>query len=67
MLAGNGTIHHVLESALLAAQAVGVRVIRASRCPNGMVLTKPDDMFEDSRGLSPVKARVALILDLMVT
>ena len=64
---GNGTVHHVLEASLIAAQASGVRVVRASRCPNGVVLTKPDDMFEDSDGLSPVKARVALILDLMAT
>ena len=62
---GNGTAHQALEAALLAAQAGGVRVVRATRCPNGRVLPKPDDLFENSRGLSPVKARVALILELL--
>ncbi len=64
---GNGTAHQALETALLAAQAVGVRVVRTTRCPSGRALPKPNDMFEDSRGLSPVKARIALILELMVT
>lgn len=62
---GNGTVHRDLEAALLAAQARGVRVVRATRCPNGRVLANVDDAWEDSRGLSPVKARIALMLDLM--
>ncbi|MBC7610065.1 MAG: asparaginase [Polaromonas sp.] len=62
---GNGTVHSEMEAALLQAQAAGVRVVRASRCTNGRVLPKPDDAFVDSEGLSPVKARVALILRLM--
>ncbi|MES2510977.1 MAG: asparaginase [Pseudomonadota bacterium] len=63
---GNGTLHHALESSLQGAQAAGVRVVRASRCPQGRVLAKADDVFPDSRGLSPVKARIALMLELMV-
>ena len=62
---GNGTIHHALEAALLRAQSAGVRVLRSTRCPEGQVLPKPGDLFPDSQGLSPVKARVALILDLL--
>ena len=62
---GNGTLHHALEAALLRAQAAGVRVVRATRCTQGQVLPKPGDALPDSRGLSPVKARVALILDLL--
>ncbi|MES2363111.1 MAG: asparaginase [Pseudomonadota bacterium] len=62
---GNGTAHRDLEAALLAAQAGGVRVVRASRCANGRMLPKTGDAFEDSRGLSPVKARIALMLALM--
>ena len=62
---GNGTLHHDLECALLQAQAAGVRVIRATRCPNGRVLPKPGDLLPDSHGLSPVKARVALMLELL--
>ena len=62
---GNGTLHHDLEAALLQAQAGGVRVVRATRCVNGRVLPKPGDLLPDSHGLSPVKARVALVLDLL--
>ena len=62
---GNGTIHHALEAALLRAQAAGVKVVRATRCPEGQVLPKPGDAFPDSQGLSPVKARVALMLELL--
>jgi L-asparaginase len=62
---GNGTLHHDLEAALLQAQAGGVRVVRATRCVNGRVLPKPGDLLPDSEGLSPVKARVALMLELL--
>lgn len=62
---GNGTVHQDLELALLEAKARGVRVVRATRCANGCVLPRPNDYFEDSRGMSPVKARIALMLDLM--
>ena len=62
---GNGTLHHDLEAALLVAQRAGVKVVRASRCPNGRVLGQPGDAIVDSQGLSAVKARVALMLTLM--
>jgi L-asparaginase len=62
---GNGSLHHELEAALLKAQATGVKVIRASRCLNGRVLPTPADQIPDSEGLSPVKARVKLILQLL--
>lgn len=62
---GNGTVHGALESALLEAQRAGVGVLRATRCANGRVLATPADMFSDSQGLSPVKARIALALALM--
>ena len=62
---GNGTLHHALEDALLQAQAAGIRVVRASRCAQGRVLAKPSDRLPDSKGLSPVKARIALMLALM--
>ena len=63
---GNGTLHHDLETALLQAQSQGVKVIRATRCVNGRVLPKPGDALADSNGLSPVKARVELMLRLML-
>lgn len=62
---GNGTLHHDLEAALLRAQAVGVKVVRATRCVNGRVLPTVGASFPDSAGLSAVKARVALMLVLM--
>ena len=62
---GNGTLHHHLEAALLKAQSQGVKVVRATRCVNGRVLPKPGDALADSQGLSPVKARVELMLRLM--
>jgi L-asparaginase len=62
---GNGSLHHALEAALLKARAAGVLVLRSTRCLNGRVLPKPGDSIPDSRGLTPVKARVALILRLL--
>jgi L-asparaginase len=62
---GNGTLHHELEAALLDAQSRGVKVIRATRCAQGRVLSPEGARLPDSNGLSPVKARVALMLDLL--
>ena len=62
---GNGTLHHELEAALLEAQANGVRVLRSSRCLNGRVLAKADDVLPSADDLTPVKARVELMLGLM--
>ncbi len=62
---GNGSLHHELEDALRKAQAAGVKVIRASRCLDGRVLPTPADAFPGSEGLSPVKARISLILQLL--
>lgn len=62
---GNGTVHQALEAALLRARAAGVKVVRATRCASGRVLPTPGSVFPDSQGLSPVKARVALMLALM--
>jgi L-asparaginase len=62
---GNGTVHHALEAALLRAQAGGVKVVRASRCPEGRMLPVTGNRLPDSNGLSPVKARIALMLSLL--
>lgn len=62
---GNGTVHRALQAALLNAQADGIKVVRATRCFNGPILPLPGDVFTDSNGLSPVKARIALMLDLL--
>lgn len=62
---GNGTLHRDLEAALRRAAQTGVRVVRATRCANGRVLPTVNSEFVDSKGLSPVKARVALMLELL--
>jgi len=62
---GNGTMHTDLEAALRRALQAGVHVVRASRCCSGRVLAAAHAEFAHSKGLSPVKARVALMLALM--
>jgi len=63
---GNGTVHHLLSDALQDAQARGIRVRLTSRCAGGRVVPHPGLAFEDAQGLSPVKARLALALDLLL-
>ncbi|GAB4556022.1 MAG: asparaginase [Rhizobacter sp.] len=62
---GNGTVHHALEGALLQAQSQGVKVLRSSRCLGGRVLAKADDVLPSADDLTPVKARIELLLGLM--
>ncbi|RIX85196.1 asparaginase [Acidovorax cavernicola] len=62
---GNGTVHHTLEAEALKAQASGVAVLRATRCTNGRILPKPGDGLRDAGALTPGKARVALVLELL--
>lgn len=62
---GNGTLHHALEAAALKAQDSGVAVLRATRCANGRILPRPDDRLRDAGALTPVKARIALMLELL--
>ena len=54
-----------LERALERAVAAGVQVRVASRCPQGRMLDLHDAPWQDAGGLSPVKARVSLLLELM--
>ena len=62
---GNGTLHHDLEAALRTAQDRGVRVLRATRCAEGAVVGEPAGALPSARALSPVKARVELLLQLL--
>jgi len=62
---GNGTLHHEIEAALREAQAQGVRVLRSSRCLNGRVLAQADDVLPSADDLTPVKARIELMLGMM--
>lgn len=62
---GNGTLHHALEAAALEAQEAGIAVLRATRCTQGRILAKPGDKLRDAGALTPVKARIALTLELL--
>ena len=43
----------------------GVAVVRATRCAQGRVLPKADEVLRDAGALTPVKARIALMLELL--
>lgn len=60
---GNGTIHQALVPALARAQAAGVALLVASRCPWGALVGNPAQPppWPWAVGLSPVKARISLI------
>jgi len=62
---GNGTLHRGLEAALLRAQQQGVAVVRSTRCLQGQVLPHGGEPLPVAEGLSPVKARIALLLQRM--
>ncbi len=71
---GNGTVHQALQLALQRAQLAGVPVLRSSRCiwgnlgdlgDWGSLQPSAGEVLEAAPGLSPVKARIALILRLM--
>ncbi len=62
---GNGSLSAGLEAAALRAQAGGVRVLRASRCAHGAVLSAAlgeADLLPSAGALSAVQARVELLL-----
>lgn len=61
---GNGTLAQDLEQALLQAQAEGVRVLRSSRCDAGPVMENSSGL-PSAGALSPVKARIELLLQLL--
>jgi L-asparaginase len=65
---GNGTVHQEMEVALLEAMAQGVRVQRVSRCAYGQVVGGEGGAQRSGAftavGLSAVKARIALMLEI---
>jgi L-asparaginase len=61
---GNGTLSKALEAALREAVAKGVRVQRSTRCDAGPVMDLPGAL-PSAGALSPVKARVELVLALL--
>jgi L-asparaginase len=64
---GNGTIHQALLGALKRAQAAGVALLVASRCPWGALVCNPAQppAWPWAAGLSPVKARISLLWQLL--
>ncbi|OYT99885.1 MAG: L-asparaginase [Burkholderiales bacterium PBB1] len=62
---GNGTVHQALEAALRAAQAQGVAVRRSVRSGDGRVSGPGAAGLPGAGDLSPVKARIDLMLALM--
>lgn len=61
---GNGTLSRSLDAALREAEAAGVRVLRSTRCDAGPVMDLPG-LLPSAGALSPVKARIELILALL--
>ena len=62
---GNGSVHMRLEAALRTAQQGGVRVWRCTRCLAGPVFDEPELPFPSAGTLTPVQARIELMLNLL--
>ena len=62
---GNGTVHRELLAALLRAQAAGVKVFYSTRCATGAVVLPAGAAVPPEDGLTPVKARIELLLHLL--
>ncbi len=62
---GNGTVHRALAAALARAALAGVAVVRTTRCAHGALVGTPDPQTEGLGGLTPVQARIELMLRLM--
>ena len=62
---GNGSVHRSLKAAVQRAQAQGVRVVRASRCWAGGVVGEEPGGLPSYGVLTPVQARIELMLDLL--
>ncbi len=62
---GNGTVHHRLEVALADAASRGVAIVRSSRCLDGAIVDAEAEAIPSAGALTPVKARVELMLELL--
>ena len=66
---GNGSVHEAWLAPLAAARKQGVRVWRGTRCRDGQVVVgakaAKSDAWDLTTDLSPVKARVSLLLELL--
>jgi L-asparaginase len=61
---GNGHVHHVLEAALRTAHGQGLTVWRCTRCLDGPVFADAGDTLHAAGSLTPVQARIELMLTL---
>jgi L-asparaginase len=59
---GNGTLHHVVEAALVKAQSEGLKVLRATRCNDGRIIGEGDPTLPSAGALNVGKARIELML-----
>ena len=62
---GNGSVSSIVKESLLKAQMAQVQIRLSSRCNQGAVIPTGNHAFDASGALSPVKTRVALLLDIM--
>ncbi|MEG2767762.1 MAG: asparaginase [Comamonas sp.] len=62
---GNGSIHEALQQALRRAVSQGVRVWRSTRCEQGQIVLADGECDPGVTPLSPVKARISLMLALL--
>lgn len=64
---GNGSVHQALQQALQRAAAKGVRIWRTTRCEQGQIVLAAGMHDAGVSTLSPVKARISLMLALLDT
>lgn len=62
---GNGSVHHALQQALNRAVSQGVLVWRTTRCEQGQIVQADGERDPAVTALSPVKARISLMLSLL--
>lgn len=62
---GNGTVHHALEAALNEARAAGIDILRATRTLAGCIVDATPPLLPSAAALTPVQARVELLLQLL--
>ncbi|OSQ37279.1 asparaginase [Thalassospira sp. MCCC 1A01428] len=62
---GNGSLHQALEKGGIAAQDAGIHVLVATRCIAGHIIPSLTEKLPLSTDLSPTKARIALLLQLL--
>jgi L-asparaginase len=74
VVAGTGdcTVHESLEPFLQQAAQMGIKVVRTTRCLEGGVQKEEAQKVEALstsayQGLSPFKARIALMIDLLIS